>query len=63
MISLSDAQLRIVMASAATLPQEKRDVFLQRVSAVLERIGRFDDADVADAAQAALQGLVHHSAA
>ena len=46
MISLTDAQLDIVMNAARDLPPEKRNVFLERVIAVLQRRGRFNDADV-----------------
>ena len=34
------------------------DVFLQRVGAILQQRKRFNDNDVADVAQLALQGLV-----
>lgn len=51
MISLSDARLDIVMAASRDLPLEKRNVFLERVIAVLQRRGRFNDADVGSAAQ------------
>ena len=37
MISLSDHQLFVVMTAAAALDVEKRDVFLQRVVALLRR--------------------------
>jgi hypothetical protein len=41
MISLSDAQLKIVMAAASHVPIEKRDLFLRRTASMLElRCGR-----------------------
>ena len=63
MISLSDAQLRTIMAVAGTLDQDKRSTFLQRIAAQLEQRGRFSDDDVVHTAQLALNGLVHHPAA
>lgn len=64
MISLSDRQLDIVSDAARALPVEKRDVYLQRVSAILQvRHGRFGDADVAAAAQTAVDSLIQHAAA
>jgi hypothetical protein len=63
-ISLSDCQLQLVADAAARLPVEKRSDFLQRIAARLRlHGGRFTDADVEDAARAALQGLVQESAA
>ena len=61
MIGLTDTQLKIVMSSARVLPVEKRDVFLQRIAAMLalRGRGRFTDTDVADVAQLALTGLAH----
>ena len=42
------------MDMARTLPVEKRDVYLQRIAAMLVLRGRrFSDADVADAAKLA----------
>ncbi|MGB8533861.1 MAG: hypothetical protein WCD64_21875 [Pseudolabrys sp.] len=35
MLGLTDYQLKIVMNAARLLPVEKRDVFLQRIAAVL----------------------------
>jgi hypothetical protein len=46
------------MSSARDLPSEKRNVFLERLVAALERRGRFNDSDVGSAAQAALQDLI-----
>jgi hypothetical protein len=51
----------IVMNALCDLPPEKRNVFLERVVAVLERRRRFDDNDVGAAAQAAL-GLIQLAA-
>ena len=62
MVSLSDSQLRTVMETARALQPERRDVFLQRITAMLRLRGRFTDADVADVAQLALCGLVHRHA-
>lgn len=63
MVSLSDRQLEIVQHTARLLPVEKRDVFLQRVGAVLaQRLKDFDDGDVADAVELALCGLVQTAA-
>jgi hypothetical protein len=63
MISLSDNQLAIVQHTARLLPVEKRDVFLQRVGAILlQRRQHFDDGDVADAVELALCGLVQRAA-
>ena len=62
MISLNDVQLKIVMAVAAQVPHEKRDMFLQRIAAMLKLRGRFGDDDVGDAVKRALVGLVHEAA-
>jgi hypothetical protein len=62
MISLSDTQLKAVMAAASSLVPERRDTFLQRIAAMLRR-GRFTDSDVADLAQLALTGLAQHQPA
>jgi hypothetical protein len=40
MIGLTDTQLAIVMAAARVLPVEKRDIFLQRIAAMLALRGR-----------------------
>ena len=63
MVSLSDAQLANVMQTARVVPVEKRDVYLQRIAAMLALRGRFTDADVADVARLALTGLAHQPAA
>jgi hypothetical protein len=64
MIGLTDYQLKIVMDAARMLPVEKRDVFLQRIAAMLalRDYGRFTDTDVADVAQLAPAGLVQKTA-
>ena len=63
MISLTDSQLQIVTNAARSLPIEKRDLYLQRIGAMLavRRRGRdriVADDDVADVATLALCGLV-----
>ena len=60
MIGLTDTQLKIVMTTAHSVPVGKRDVFLQRIAAMLALCGRsrFTDTDVADVAHLALAGLV-----
>jgi len=60
MIGLTDTQFKIVMNAARLLPVEKRDIFLQRIAAMLavRGRGRFTDTDVADVAQLALAGLI-----
>jgi hypothetical protein len=64
MIGLTDHQLKIVMRAARVLPVEKRDLYLQRIAAMLalRGRGRFNDADVADVAQLAMAGLVQQTA-
>ena len=65
MISLNDVQLKTVMAAASHVPVEKRDLYLQRVAAMLTLRGRghFADGDVDNAVKLALVGMVHASAA
>jgi hypothetical protein len=65
MISLNDAQLKTVMATAAQVPYEKRAQFLERIVAMLALRGRsnFTDGDVDDVAKLACVGLVRESAA
>ena len=60
MLGLTDSQLRTVMDTARALPVEKRDLYLQRIAAMLtvRGRGRFNDADVADVAKLAMAGLV-----
>jgi hypothetical protein len=65
MLGLTDSQLSTVMIAARTLPVEKRDLYLQRIAAMLTMRGRghVTDADVINVAQLALCGLVHQAAA
>jgi len=65
MLSLSSQQLHIVMQGAGTLPVEKRDLYLQRIAAMLAIRGRghFNDDDVADVAKLALTGLARQPTA
>jgi hypothetical protein len=63
MVSLSDRQLAAVMDAARTLQVERRDLFLQRVGAMLRMRGRFTDSDVVDVTQLAMAGLVQQPAA
>jgi hypothetical protein len=58
-------QLRIVMQGASALPVEKRDLYLQRIAAMLALRGRghFNDDDVAEVAKLALTGLARQPAA
>jgi hypothetical protein len=51
------------MAAAASIGPERRDIFLQRVGAMLKPRHRFADTDVVDVAQLALCGLVQLTAA
>ena len=58
MIALTDDQLAIVQHAARLLPVENRDVYLQRIAALLaQRSGRYCDADVAAAAEISLRSL------
>jgi hypothetical protein len=65
MISLNDAQLKVVMEAASHVPQERRSQFLERVAAMLKLRGRghFNDDDVANVTALALSGLVRAPAA
>jgi hypothetical protein len=65
MIGLSDDQLKMVMATAAQVPYEKRAQFLERIAAMLafRRHGNFTDDDVADVVKLACVGMVHEGAA
>ena len=59
MISLNDAQLRVVMDGP-----EKRDVYLRRIASAFPRNGRrLSDNELARAARSALTGLIQESAA
>jgi hypothetical protein len=40
MLGLTDIQLRVVITAARTLPVEKRDLYLQRIAAMLALRGR-----------------------
>jgi hypothetical protein len=64
-ISLNDAQLKVVMAAASHMPHEKRGQFLERIAAMLKLRGRghFADSDVSDAVKLALVGMVYENAA
>ena len=59
-VGLSDRQLAIIQQAAAPISMEKRGIFLQRVSAMLELRKKFNDDDVADCAALAKRGLVQH---
>jgi hypothetical protein len=59
-ISLTDDQLAAILIAAAALPPEKRTLFIERVAAHLKLRGR---GNIEAAITAALQGLVHGSAA
>ncbi|MGC2714814.1 MAG: hypothetical protein WA366_15665 [Pseudolabrys sp.] len=65
MLGLTDNQLGTVMDAARSVPVEKRDLFLQRIGAMLRMRGRgrFSDADVRDVATLAMAGLIHTDAA
>jgi hypothetical protein len=54
MIDLTDTQLAIVMAAARVLPVEKRDIFLQRIAAMLALRGRGRFTDAVNALQSGL---------
>ncbi|MGC1957577.1 MAG: hypothetical protein WA683_08045, partial [Pseudolabrys sp.] len=62
---LTDDQLGTVMDMAHTVPVEKRDLYLQRVAAMLAMRGRghFGDDDVQDVTALALCGVIHTDAA
>ena len=53
------------MDMARTLPVEKRDLYLQRIAAMLTMRGRghFNDSSVTDVAKLALTGLAQQPAA
>ena len=50
------------MDAAKTIAPERRDIFLQRIGAILKLRGRFDDGDICEVVQLALCGLVQHTA-
>jgi hypothetical protein len=62
MIALSDQQLDVVMTAAKGIAPERRDIFLQRIGAMLKLRYRFDDTDVAEVTALALHGLVQQAA-
>jgi hypothetical protein len=62
-IGLSNRQLRIVMDGARRLSPEKRLLLCERITAMLELRGRFNDDDVKAAVQAALRGLIQQQPA
>jgi hypothetical protein len=61
MIGLTSSQLRVVTSAVHMVPVEKRDLYLQRISAMLTLRGRghYNDRDVMEVAQLALVGLAH----
>ena len=65
MLGLTDNQLRVVMDAAYMVPVEKRDLYLQRIAAMLTMRGRghFGDHDVQEVTALALCVLVHSDAA
>ena len=65
MLGLTDDQLGTVMDMAHTVPVEKRDLYLQRIAAMLAMRGRghFGDDDVQDVTALALCGVIHTDAA
>jgi hypothetical protein len=62
-LPIATSELKTVMATTAQLPQAKRDIFLQRVAAMLRMRGRFSADDVDEISKLALCGLVHTNAA
>jgi hypothetical protein len=62
MLALTDLQLRIVWNAANKVPVEKRGIFLDRVIARLRLHRGFSDADLDDAVNAALTGLIQSAA-
>ena len=64
MIRFNDSQLQIVMAAAANVPQEKRGLFLQRLSSMINIRGRrFNDLDLDEMIKLATVGLRRQPAA
>jgi hypothetical protein len=64
MLPLKGYRLAIVMAAADKLPDEKREVFLDRVAGRLRLHGfRISDADLDITVRQALQGLSQGNAA
>jgi hypothetical protein len=66
MISLSDSQLKNVMAAVGALPIENRDVFLRRLAAMLQICcglrRRYADTIVVEVTALAARGLMQGSA-
>jgi hypothetical protein len=62
MLALTDAQLQIVMATAAAVLPDRRSLFLERCAAMLTLQGRFDDSDVRKVTTLAAQGLLQAKA-
>jgi hypothetical protein len=63
LFSLTDSQLQAVLSAAADLPQEKRGVFLQRLSSMINMRGRrFTDDDLIEITKLARTGLVREPA-
>ena len=63
MLSLSDQELDVVIRMGGGLPLEKRDVYLQRIAALLQqRAGRHSTSDVIEAAETALRTLIQREA-
>jgi len=58
-LSLSDEQMQVVMLAVASLPAEKRDLFLRRVASLLRFRGgrRHGDTDVKIAVRLAIATL------
>jgi hypothetical protein len=57
MIALTDQQLQTVLDAASRIDIEKREMFLQRVEAMLRMRGLFNDQDLKDICALALAGL------
>jgi hypothetical protein len=58
LVSLSDSQLQAVSVAAASLPVEKRSVYLERVAGHLRQQVGITDAAVGAAVKAAMRGLL-----
>ena len=58
MLSLSDNQLEIVVSAARAVAPERRDIFSERIAAMLKLRRRFDDRDVNEVTALALRGLI-----
>lgn len=59
MLTLTDAQVRILTETAAKVPIEKRSLLLERVGAILKFRSRSDD-DFQDAITLASVGLIQY---